>query len=298
MKLLFTIAHYYKSTSEDSKHGSTRRDPGPRVRALWECLAALHGLFGNRQFLLDHASGRAVPANQDQSHEIEVVICTTRGHHLLSELPIPGSLYTHWPTDAEPLLLGYECQAYLRQRLGEFDYYCFLEDDVILQDPWAFVKLGWFNLSAGDDKLLQPNRFEISPRESACKFYCDGDLRPHVTAPFQNVRVMPELSGQVLGTSVHFRRALNPHSGCYFLNAEQFGHWVGQPSFLDRRTDFIGPLESAATLGIMRTFKIYKPSPPLASFFEVKHFGIGYLAQVGGRIPVHPGSDPPDDRGS
>ena len=29
-------------------------------------------------------------------------------------------------------------------------------------------------------------------------------------------------------------------------------HWVSQPHFLDHASRFIGPLETAATLGIMR----------------------------------------------
>jgi hypothetical protein len=38
--------------------------------------------------------------------------------------------------------------------------------------------------------------------------------------------------------------------------------------FFDRDTSFIGPLESAATLGIMRAFRIYKPAPEHAAFLE------------------------------
>jgi hypothetical protein len=179
-------------------------------------------------------------------------------------------------------LLGFECHAVLRDRLGAFDYYCYLEDDLILMDPWFFVKLAWFVQKAGEDKLLQPNRFEAGVEKSLRKMYLDGDLAPHCTADFQDVSSSRELVGDVLGTRVVFRRTSNPHAGCFFLTAAQMEHWARQPYFLDRDTRFIGPLESAATLGVTRTFKIYKPGMENADFLEVQHCGDAYLQQFGG----------------
>jgi hypothetical protein len=57
-------------------------------------------------------------------------------------------------------------------------------------------------------------------------------------------------------------------------------HWAAQPYFLDRDTGFIGPLESAATLGIMRTFRVYKPANENANFLEIEHYGNGYISQL------------------
>jgi hypothetical protein len=73
---------------------------------------------------------------------------------------------------------------------------------------------------------------------------------------------------------------LNPHSGCFFLNARQMEHWAAQRHFLDRDSRLIGPLETAATLGVLRTFKIYRPAPINADFLEVQHFGTDYLRQL------------------
>ncbi|HVW37506.1 MAG TPA: hypothetical protein VHB99_09375, partial [Pirellulales bacterium] len=78
----------------------------------------------------------------------------------------------------------------------------------------------------------------------------------------------------------------NPHSGCYFLSAAQMAHWAAQPFFLDRDTSFVGPLESAATLGILRAFKIYKPAREQAAFLEIQHHGAQFLVQVGTQLPI------------
>jgi hypothetical protein len=57
-------------------------------------------------------------------------------------------------------------------------------------------------------------------------------------------------------------------------------HWASRPYFLDRATGYIGPLESAATLGGMRTFAVYKPAPRSADFLEVEHFGRAFLDRI------------------
>jgi hypothetical protein len=166
--------------------------------------------------------------------------------------------------------------------LGGYDYYCYLEDDLLVFDPWFFVKVRWFASLAGSDCLLQPNRFEASVRGPVRKAYVDGDLALRITAPFQDIRAKPvQFHGRVMGTPVSFRRVLNPHSGCFFLGAEQMARWARQSYFLDRDTSFIGPLESAATLGVMRTFRVYKPDAASASFLEVRHHGSAFLGLIG-----------------
>lgn len=283
MRILLTIAHFF-NPSNGGRYGSQRK-PQPRIQALRQCITNIHQLFGN-QCIIDIAQRLAVPANLSQSHNIDIIICTTQDCHLLEEICLPSVFYQHYPTKAEPMLLGFECQAVLKECLDKYDYYCFLEDDLILHDPWFFIKLAWFTDLSGDLNLLQPNRYEVSTSNIIQKAYVDGDLATRVTAKFQNVQEQPELLGKIMNTSVVFRRALNPHSGCYFLNTRQMHHWVKQPYFLNRDPSFIGPLESAATLGIMQTFKIYKPAFTQASFLEIQHFGTAFLSLVGNQVQL------------
>lgn len=285
MRILATIPHFYKADG-GGKHGSQQRDPRPRLLAIAQCITALHQLFGTSQRFIQIHQRQAIPANTDPESSIDIVVCTTGNQHLLNDLPIATTLYTHYSTQAEPMMLGFECQAVLRDRLAEYDYYCFLEDDLILHDPWLFTKLGWFNAQVGDLNLLQPNRYEVSMTHSVHRCYVDGEIRPRATEAFQNVQEQPILTATILGKTVRFGRSLNPHSGCYFLNARQMDHWVKQPHFLDRDTRFIGPLESAATLGIMKTFRIYKPAPEHANFLEIQHFGTGFLGLIGSQVSL------------
>lgn len=283
MRILFTIAHFY-NPSGDGKHASQRNDPQPRLNALTACITSLQALYGKSQCMIHIGECATIPANQDQNHEIDIVVCTTQGYHLLAQLPIQPKSFMHHATKCEPLLLGFECQAVLRACLDKYDYFCYLEDDLILHDSWFFNKLNWFRHHGGNGNLLQPNRYEISSQAPVFKAYIDGDLAHSATAKFQNVEEQRQLLGKIMEQKIAFERALNPHSGCYFLNAEQMKHWASQPDFLDRDTSFIGPLESAATLGIMRNFRVYKPVSAYANFLEIQHFGSSFLKLIGNKV--------------
>jgi hypothetical protein len=285
MQILFTIAHFFRPDSK-GKHASQRKNPQPRIQALTQNITSLHQLFGKSQSIINIGQRLAFPANQPQHNQLDIIICTTQDCHLLDQLCLPSHFYQHYPTQAEPLLLGFECQTVLRDNLGKYDYYCFMEDDLILHDPWFFVKLNWFTQQASDLSLLQPNRYEVSINNLTDKAYVDGDLLPRVTAPFQNVQEQAELKGKIMGMPIKFHRALNPHAGCYFLNVNQMAYWVKQEHFLDRDTSFVSPLESAATLGIMKTFRIYKTVPQQANFLEIQHSGTGFLRLIGEQVSL------------
>ncbi|BAQ64871.1 hypothetical protein [Geminocystis sp. NIES-3709] len=284
MKILVTIPHFFKQ-EQNAKYGS-QRNPQPRIEALSNSILSLQQLFGKPQLMIKVGERITIPANTLSNSTLDIVICTTDTNHLINQLPLPQDLFKHNRTNAEPVLLGFECHKILQENIDKYDYYCYLEDDLIIRDANFFTKLNWFNNVTDFHKLLLPNRYELSLNQYTGKCYIDGDLLPRVTASFQNVNDEPELKGQVMNNVVIFRRALNPHSGCFFLTNEQMKYWINKDYFLDRKTDFIGPLESAATLGIMKSFKIYKPAPESANFLEIHHLGTAFMCLLGSVVKV------------
>ena len=287
MRLLFVIPHYFQASGADvakpklkGKHASMTSSAGSRLKALRSTVLSLHQTFGTSQAMIRHADRRTTPANEAIRHEVHVVIVTTGSAHLMDQADFPPSHCHQFSIDDDPTHLGFYCHNVLRDRWGNYDYYCYLEDDLTLLDPWFFEKLRWFNSHVGDEKVLLPNRFERAEDMAYKKCYLDGDLKPHVTKPFQDIGQMPELKSTVLGRPVRFVRPLNPHSGCFFLSAKQMQNWIGQSYFGSRATSFIGPLESAATLGIMKTFQIYKPAPEHASFLEIEHYDNRFIRLI------------------
>jgi hypothetical protein len=282
MRLLFAIPHYFDA-SAGGGHGSLGGDPARRVRVFADCLATLRQHFGRPQCTIDIARRTTYPTNKSTAMQLDVVVCTTGANHLLERLPLGEGYFTHQPTTAEPRLLGFECHAVLRDRLGNYDYYCYLEDDLLIRDPWFFVKLSWFKVQFGDEALLMPNRFEVARDQIVHKAYVDGPLRAAVSSAFQNIAENPTLEGEALGQRLVFERTTNPHSGGFFLNERQMGKWAAMPHFPDRDIRFIGPLESAASLGVMRTFRVYKPAAQNGAFLEIEHPGAKFLTLI--RMP-------------
>lgn len=285
MNFLITIPHYYNPTND--KHGSYRKDPTPRIRALTACLFNLHSLFGNSQCMLNIINKTAIDVNQSSKNQIDIIICTANQKHILEHLNLPQNFYTQHNSELEnPKLLGFECHKILKENLGKYDYYCFMEDDLIINDSLFFEKLKWFNQRTESINLLQPNRYEVSASGNVLKSYVDGNINPRATANYQNVREFTHMHTNFLGQNVVFERPLNPHSGCFFLAQQQMEYWTKQPHFLDMDTGFISPLESSASLGIMKTFRVYKPALQNANFLEIQHFGDAFLGLIGKEVKL------------
>lgn len=284
MKILVTIPHYYNATNNNI-HGSGGKNPLPRIHALSACLFNLHSIIGNSQTIIDIFNKEAIKSNQKTANEIDIIICTTEDKHLLNQIKLPAYFFKNHQCQLDnPKNLGFECQKILKENLGKYDYYCFMEDDLIIHDPLFFEKTKWFNNETESTTLLQPNRYEVSASGNVLKSYVDGDIRPAATKIFQNVNKIPEINKEFLGQNYIFKRPYNPHSGCYFLSQKQMEYWASQPHFLDMDASFISPLESSATLGIMKTFKIYKPAVQNANFLEIQHFGDQFLRLIGNQI--------------
>ena len=79
---------------------------------------------------------------------------------------------------------------------------------------------------------------------------------------------------------VRFEQPSNLHSGCFFLNRKQALTYArsGHAAVID--TSFHGPLESAATLGMLKTFQLMKPAPENGRFLTVEHGGRNFMGLV------------------
>jgi len=278
MRVLIVIPHVFNPDG-GGKYASLSADPQPRILALTECVRALHGLYGSDQiyFKYDRHQLYQLPANQNPSMQVDIIIATTQGLHVLDLLPVTSDFYQHHPTDCDPMLLGFQCHGILKKNLGAYDYYGYLEDDLILHDPAFFQKLRWFNSSVGDGWVLQPNRFEwVQEANLIRKNYIDPELLFKTGQPGEFAHYFTDnltILARVMGQEIVIKRAENPHSGCFFLNQKQMEYWAIKDYFGQIDCRFFGPLESAASLGLARTFRIYKPAPANAKFLEIQHFG-------------------------
>lgn len=242
----------------------------PRIAALSEMIRMLFQHFGPRQIASrDYDFDEADP--DDMS--VDLVIVTKKGANVLSYLTLDPEHIRIEEFDGPPIMLAFEAQRVLGEHVGQYDVYGMMEDDLIIHDPLFFDKLLWFSAQFPGNRILQPHRFEISKAGRIAKFL--------IEPKFKERNVLFSREGQVRfiesdwrGYPVAFELPNNPHSGCSFVTDQQLKFWTRQPWFYDKEVNWEGPLESAATSSLARTFDVYRPVERQSNFFEVEHYGV------------------------
>ncbi|MGE0719920.1 MAG: hypothetical protein AB7P02_31035 [Alphaproteobacteria bacterium] len=295
--VLVVIPHYVgPPVGEKVKYGSTVEGAAAdRARALSRTIAGLRESLGNNQarverrevFVtkdgpeprIDPSRSRLVfkPANTGlMASRVDIVVATVAGRHALDRVDVPKEWFsveemTLERLGGDPRMLGLACHDILAERADGSGWVCYVEDDIVVSDPWFLRKIAHVEAATEGEAVLLPNRFERRPSRTIDKLYVDGPVRPDFSAAWQDIAADPGLRFNHVGEPVTLERPSNPHAGCFFLTAGQFARWRAQPFFGDRDAGFIGPLESAATLGLMRTFRLYKPIRQNAAYLEVEH---------------------------
>ena len=125
------------------------------------------------------------------------------------------------------------------------------------------------------------------------RFFIDGpmaesDLRYVIPEPG------PSFAAPYPGCTVYFESPKNPHSGCFVLSSSQLKAWTSSSHWLDGDASFVSPLESAATLGIAKTFRLYKPVMAMGSWLELQHWGRSFHSLLGNVISLPTQDDEQD----
>ena len=287
MRILLAVVHYWDPEG-GGKHGSLRSNPRPRIEAFQQQLLALQRM-GTRQSQLNIETMAADPANGQLHHSIDVKVITDGEHHVLDRLDSPyrGLFQMVVTQPASPKHLGFEAQRFLASRLDEeYDLYAYFEDDLIVLDPWFFRKIDWFRSQAGDGCVVFPHRIELASEPHAVdRFFIDG---PMPESQLRQILPTPEaaIGAQWPGGTLYFESPSNPHSGCFVLSRSQLYHWTQQSHWQDGDCSWVSPLESAATLGIAKTFRLFKPVMAQASWLEIQHWGTSFHSLLGNNVAL------------
>lgn len=252
-------------------------------------LTGLFDLFGGASGLVDWRTGEnrredpphLLASNTSLEVDVDVVVCTVADRHVLDCLePSLRRRINHAVSVDRPQMLGYVARDFLGRHPGKYDFYCYLEDDVLLTDRMFFHKLG--AVTPSPEVVILPNRCEIESHRPNRKVYTDGPY--HIAA---TDRLAPLVLGddgfqaEYGGASLRFRKVRNPHAGCFFLSAAQMEVFAASPAIRDLVPNYVGPLESAATLGLLQTFRVFKPDRANADFLEARHLGGTVIQRMG-----------------
>jgi hypothetical protein len=199
--------------------------------------------------------------------ELTIVISTLPHRHITAYLPEyqQRCIEVLEAPDCNPMYVGFRAQDELIKRLHEFDWFLFVEDDIVIHDSFCLEKLEKFNQQCGyDNAVLLPNRYEMW---EGTKNYIDLTIDSEV-----GWNKLSEI--QIEG--IKYAECTNPHSALYCLSKSQLNHWVKSGRKWKYQDVMVGPLESAATFCLLECFRLYKPHPANLHFWEVKHYDTKY----------------------
>ena len=282
LRIFLAIVHHWNPHG-DGAHQSLRPELEPKLWALQDQLLCLRR-FGVYQGTLNIACQQVEPVNQATAHVLDIAVVTDGQHHVLDNLESPYKpLFEHVVVKpSTPKHLGFEAQKILVSRLDQgYDLYGYLEDDLLINDPSFFRKIDWFRRHLKDKAVLLPHRYELHRVPGQIdKLYVDGPVPPDWLKQF--VGELPQtISAPLPEGDVVFQSPSNPHAGCFVLSGEQLQYWSQQPWFQDLDCGFVSELESAATLGLLKTFQVYKTALTHANWLELQHWGRSFSMLVG-----------------
>jgi hypothetical protein len=289
MRILLTIAHFFRA-EEGSNHSSTdahRRDQ--RAAAIRSVIDAWRGHYGPVSAI--NVWQKRFEPMIGVADQLDIIVLVNGENHLLdADYCRARGVRLYDAKLDNPRMLGFTAHKLFADARNVYDVFAFSEDDLRPSGGDMIPRILAFQDDYGWRRVLFPNRFEWNPRGPALKTYIDGMLRPGLLAPFE--AALPDerfLTGRQGAKPLTFRRATNPHCGFFAITAAQLAHWMAQPQFGDQDCSFISPLESAATLGILKTFPIYKPFCRDMGWLEIEHLDTRFS---GMNLPGRPSATP------
>jgi len=279
MRVLVTIVHFFRGTEPPrfTSEDASKRDE--RARVIRSVIDSWRGHVGQTSELNVHYGGFSkVPGMEDA---LDIAVVVNYGDHLLDADFCANRSVTMVDGQIEnPRMLGFAAHRFFADHRNDYDMFVFSEDDLRISDGAMLSRIVGFQEKFGYRRLLQPNRFEWNVNGPSLKTYIDGYIPSDWIDPYVTPLNDEEFLRHPLpGRTVVCRRAINPHAGFFAITAEQLHYWIGKPYFGDLDCSFVSPLESAATLGMMKTFAVYKPFGRDAGFLEVEHMDNRYSSE-------------------
>jgi hypothetical protein len=291
LRVLVCIPHFYQrgdtaQTRPGAENGSSADPIEERARVFRYCLAHLGSQLRGVRFRIGSSGERFDAEGREMGMDVveaalpgvvgDIKIHSVADHHILGHVldRFDIRFAEAYLLDSHPRMLGYQCRFRFARHLEEYDLFCFIEDDTAILDPRFFLKVRAFYDRFGEDKVLLPNRYELTGvGDNSYRSYLDGQvMRLHRTSI--SGEEPDELVADTFENQIRFERTDCALSGCYVLTEGQLRRWMQQPDFtgpvkalLDRGFD---PLEMNQ-IPLMGSLPIYRPAMENLDFLEVHH---------------------------
>ncbi len=276
-RVVVVIPHFFdRQGASTARHDSGRADSAAkRAAALSYVIYKLHELFNFPYLLAQHSLQNVIEYTSVNQTQLDVYVVTNGDNHLLDQLTCASQLYNHVPADGDPRWLGLAAHKVIALTQGRYDWYCYLEDDIAVEDPLFFHKLRYaydlLDAQVGADTLLQPMRVESLWDAAGARSLTEPrKLFPDWESGAPNFDG-PLVHFDVLGREWTLEPARHPHAGCFFLDQSRAAQFVASKYCGEFVEMWVTPPDTTATWSIMQTFRLYKPAIDSLAFLEVRH---------------------------
>lgn len=292
MRVNVCIPHFLKEhadpTDNPNGYGSLRQGATlGRTLAMGRCLSSLLNLQRHAKTARLNIANKQIEhwTNDNPILDINITVVTD-GHHRLNDvLQHFGSRVQVLDVDLDdPRQLPLACRDHLINTDDGADLLAYLEDDLVINDPEFFDKQRWFLEKTNHHFCLMPHRYERCNNGGLDKLLVDGPLTPSFIEQFAKPQT-DAAQGSYKGVeAVSFDITDNPHSGMFVVSASQAS--TLRTSNLPR-SGFVGPLETAATLTVLKTFPVMKTNLNNWMFLRVEHGHPSFLQYLN-KLPLIP----------
>lgn len=286
------LPHFFRE-GQSNVYGSGRA--GERLERSLALLRCLNGLWGLRHHPQDlelnlvdaKASLTSFPDLEGIPPwiEVDIHVLVNGDDYLDDALQYFGpsiTIHRHYLDDPRQLALA--ARDFLVEHESPADLNLYLEDDLVIHDPFFPEKMLWMAEASQHQCVLLPHRYECLRTPGAPpRLYVDG------TIEFEDLKGwhQPEAgvaNGLFRGwQAVSFDSPVNPHAGCFGLSRLQVMRLRDEEMPCE---GFIGPLETAATYTVGKFFQLLKPCSSQREFLTIEHGHpsfLGYLRQANSR---------------
>lgn len=294
LRLRVAIPHFCRegSSEQETGYGSTRaKSRLPRSVALARCLGSVLALNRSPSDWILNIAEKAIEPTPTSRHtkqrsvHVELHLFVS-GEDWLKEVVecFASRIHVHQLDLDDPQHLPLQAVRQLLDMGDSADFSMYLEDDLVVQDPYYLDKFAWFCQRTDHQFVLMPHRKEPSVANAPQSLYVDGPIKEQDQA--QSVWASDEqmfANGRFWdGQEIEFVEASNPHSGSFCVSRPQLEKMRNAPW---PPPSFVGPLETAATGSVFNIFPVLKPSWACRDFLNIEHGNPSFIGLMN-QLPI------------
>jgi len=272
MKVIVAIPHFYKE-KENASYGSSRSgQKQARSLAFIQCISSILSLRRSTEDLVLNIAEKGIQttksANNQRSVEINIHIFAD-GENILGPAlrMFKDQIKIHKAELGNSRHLPLRARDYLIQKGSAYDLCIYMEDDLIIRDSQFLEKQRWLIAQSKHKAVVMPHRTEWVPGARGERLLVDGPLRAEFIKKYCSPK-KHAAQGKFNGKEVIFDQTDNPHSGLFCISGKQ----AAELATLEQPVNgFVSPLETAATLTVLRQYAVLKPSWSNRDFLWIEH---------------------------